>query len=110
MHSHHTAHHEQHPHLPEVASITLPPFNQLPSAARGSGELPRYASLLLAWEGALLAGLFLAAIGHVAVGIYMTERFDERVRWGDDSAGEGVSVLAAFTVGGCGDTGVEQMG
>lgn len=39
-------------------------------------------SLLLAWEGAIVAGVFLGAIGLVAAGTYMMERFDERTRWG----------------------------
>ncbi|GIL58644.1 hypothetical protein Vafri_13648 [Volvox africanus] len=43
-------------------------------------ELPRAASLLLAWEGAIVAGAFLVAIAHVAAGAYMMERFDERTR------------------------------
>ncbi|GLI59620.1 hypothetical protein VaNZ11_001485 [Volvox africanus] len=43
-------------------------------------ELPRAASLLLAWEGAIVAGAFLVAIAHVAASAYMMERFDERTR------------------------------
>ncbi|GLC37351.1 hypothetical protein PLESTM_000574400 [Pleodorina starrii] len=43
-------------------------------------ELPRAVSLLLAWEGAIVAGAFLAAIAHVAAGAYIMERFDERTR------------------------------
>ncbi len=39
-------------------------------------------SLLLAWEGALVAGVFVAALGHVALTAYAMERHDERVRWG----------------------------
>lgn len=43
-------------------------------------ELPRAVSLLLAWEGALVAGVCLAALGHVALTAYAMERHDERVR------------------------------
>ncbi len=50
----------------------------MPAAA----ELPRWASLLLAWEGALLAGAFLGGLGWVTAGAFLMERADERSRCG----------------------------
>ncbi len=54
----------------------ITPIPALPRSA----ELPRVVSVLLAWEGAIVAGAFLAAIAYVAANAYMMERFDERTR------------------------------
>lgn len=56
---------------------------------RPPSELSPFVRTLLAWEGAILAGLFVAALANVAVGIYMHERFDERVRSGAGGGGAG---------------------
>ncbi|KXZ44709.1 hypothetical protein GPECTOR_63g36 [Gonium pectorale] len=55
-------------------------FEAYDSDTRGDSELPRVAAVMLAWEGAILAGAFLGAIGLVAAGGYMLERSEQRTR------------------------------
>lgn len=64
-------------------------------------ELPRAVSLLLAWEGALVAGVCLAALGHVALTAYAMERHDERVRWMGGGRGPGTGKEGRARRAGC---------